>query len=135
MDYPTSGTSNFMSVFLLQIQYNGMAVGYNGIILRTTDGGNNWISQSSGTNMDCMMSLLQMKIYGTAVGHMEEFCEQQMVVITGFYNQAEQSVELSQSLLQIQLTGTVVGTHGTIFRTIDGGTNWISQSSLSTRPC
>ena len=34
---------------------NGTAVGDYGTILRTTDGGQNWIAQSSGTKKDFLM--------------------------------------------------------------------------------
>ena len=30
------------------------------------------------------------------------------------------------------MTGTVVGTEGTIFRTTDGGTTWVTQTSGTT---
>ena len=35
----------------LQTQIHGTAVGYNGTILRTTDGGETWNSQASGTTV------------------------------------------------------------------------------------
>ena len=36
-------------MFALLMPINGTVVGYEGTILRTTDGGTTWISQTSGT--------------------------------------------------------------------------------------
>ena len=47
---------------------NGTAVGYNGTILRTTNGGTNWTSQSSGTT-NCLNGVSFTDANnGTAVG-------------------------------------------------------------------
>jgi len=48
---------------------NGWAVGWCGTILRTTNGGMNWNSQSSGTTNDLMGVFFSDANTGTAVGN------------------------------------------------------------------
>ena len=47
---------------------NGTAVGFLGTILRTTDGGNNWVSQT-GVRQQCFMEYPLLMQNGTAVGY------------------------------------------------------------------
>ena len=51
------------------MQIHGTAVGGNGTILRTTNGGTNWFPQISGTTYSLEVSTLLMQIHGTAVGY------------------------------------------------------------------
>jgi hypothetical protein len=46
----TSGTSNYLNSVYFTDNNTGWAVGFEGTILNTTDGGLNWNSQSSGTS-------------------------------------------------------------------------------------
>ncbi|MCH7516832.1 MAG: hypothetical protein IIB08_06895, partial [Bacteroidetes bacterium] len=45
----SSGTTEQLDGVSFTDSDNGTAVGYNGTILRTTDGGTTWVSQNSGT--------------------------------------------------------------------------------------
>ena len=121
----------------------GTAVGDGGTILRTTDGGNKWIKQSSGTTLDLMgVSFTEANI-GTVVGYgwNDSYCEGIILrTIDGGKNwesQSVDSIELQDVCYTDANTGTAVGydrngDQSVILRTTDGGDNWINQSSLKT---
>jgi len=47
-----SGATNSLNAVCLASATNGIAVGSNGIILRTTDGGTTWTQQPGGMSSD-----------------------------------------------------------------------------------
>jgi hypothetical protein len=47
----TSGTNNNLTSVYFKSNNTGIAVGQLGTVLRTTNGGTNWISQASGTTI------------------------------------------------------------------------------------
>jgi photosystem II stability/assembly factor-like uncharacterized protein len=110
----------------------GTAVGYNGTILRTTNGGASWTSQSSGT-----MSLLYGVSFtdannGTAVGDNGTILR----TTNGGASWTSQLSGTTTSLMGVSFTdannGTAVGSNGTILHTTNGGASWTSQSSRTT---
>lgn len=95
-----------------------VAVGFEGTILRTNNGGETWTIQPSGTsNFLRGVSFVDANV-GVAVGDAAD----------GGVTWTRQSRGTTQPLLAISLvdaqTGTAVGASGTILRTTDGGAHW-----------
>ena len=111
----------------------GWAVGDDGTILRTTDGGTNWSTQSSGTTVLLRDVHFTGASKGWAVG------ENGTILHTtdGGTNWSAQSSGTTQFLKGVHFTdaskGWAVGENGTILHTTDGGTNWSAQSSGTIR--
>lgn len=60
-----SGTSEFLNDVYCITENFVVVVGDNGTILKTTDGGNTWITKVSGTNLD----LQKVQFYGANIGY------------------------------------------------------------------
>ena len=115
-------------------------VGWNGTILRTTNGGTTWTSQSSGTtNFLYSVSFIDANT-GVAVGHDGTILR----TTDGGANWLSQTSGTTISLVDVSFidvnTGTVVGggwdypnQYNVILRTTNGGTTWTSQSSGTTK--
>ena len=107
----------------------GNAVGDNGTIIRTTNGGLNWISQNSGTLNSLWGVSFTDANYGTAVGDWSTIIR----TTNGGTNWTSQTSGTTALLYSVSFTdennGTVVGAYGTILKTTNGGLNWISQIS------
>lgn len=112
---------------------SAFAVGIAGTILKTSDGGQNWIRQISGTTKILYdLAFIDTSI-GTAVG------EEGTILRTTDGGQQNWIVQISGTTFGLRgisfidaNTGTVVGGEGTVLRTTNGGTDWISQSSGTT---
>ena len=89
--YPqTSGTTKYLYGVSFTDANNGTAVGDDGTILRTTNGGTNWTSQTSGTtNLLYGVSFTDAN-NGTVVGIEAQSSEPQTVERPGLHKQAEQ---------------------------------------------
>jgi hypothetical protein len=107
----------------------GTAVGYNGTILRTTDGGATWASQVSGTTNDLWGVSLPKADTGTAVGYDGIILRTTDGGSTWFKQTSSAWAVLYKVLFTDANTGTAVGEGGAIFRTTNGGSNWIWQPS------
>ena len=104
----------------------GTAVGVSGTVLRTTNGGTNWTSQSSGITADlCGVALIGTNA-GTAVGK-----GWGVVLRTtnggGMWTLQWSAVQLLGVSFADSSTGTAVGSEGGILRTTEGGAQWTSQ--------
>jgi hypothetical protein len=106
----------------------GTIVGQGGTILRTTDGGTNWVAQTSGITSSLFGVSFADANTATAVG-------QDGVVLRttdGGTTWEPQTSGTPQWLLSVSFTdantGGAVGTGGANFRTTDGGTTWILQT-------
>ena len=60
--------SNLTSIFLIDVN-TAVAVGNTGTILRTTNGGESWVEQTSGTTSDLFAVFFTDANNGTAVGY------------------------------------------------------------------
>ncbi|MEJ2103519.1 MAG: YCF48-related protein, partial [Ignavibacteriaceae bacterium] len=109
--------------------FNGWAVGNFGAIVHTTDGGESWNLQTSGTNKDlncvCFTS--------TATGWI---CGSQGTILKSTDGGNSWSPQNSFTVYNLfsldfvnESTGWVVGVGGTILKTTNGGTNWTHQNS------
>jgi photosystem II stability/assembly factor-like uncharacterized protein len=118
----------------------GTAVGFDGTILRTTDGGTTWISQTSGTINDLYDVSFTDADNGTAVGLDNVVAIGKILRTTdGGTTWLSQTSGTSGSLFGVSFTdantGTAVGgggieennQEGVIIRTTNGGNSWITQ--------
>jgi len=107
-------------------------VGYGGTILRTTNGGTEWTSQSSGT-LEALSGVSFTDSYnGTAVGDRGTILRTTNGGTTWTTQFNYTNGRLSAVDFVDSNNGTVVSEFGTILRTTDGGTTWASQSSGTT---
>jgi hypothetical protein len=110
----------------------GKAMGDNGTIVQTTDGGNNWVIQSSGTTNTLYGVSFTDLNQGTVVGASGTILR----TTDGGNTWVGQTSGTTDGLLAVSFTdantGTAVGETETIVRTIDGGNTWIGQASGTT---
>jgi len=104
----------------------GSAVGYGGTILRTTNGGTSWTSQTSGTIEHLFGVYFTDVNVGTAVGNDGTILK----TLNGGTNWNTQTSGTTERLYSVYFpdvnNGTIVGQDGTILRTTNGGANWTS---------
>ena len=109
----------------------GTVVGISGTILRTTNGGTNWISQSSGTIEYLRDVSFSDANIGTVVGSVGTILR----TSNGGTNWISQSSGTTEQLWGVSFAdanvGTAVGENGTILRTTNGGINWVSQNGTN----
>ncbi len=131
----TSGTTWWLSSVHFTDNNTGWAVGWNGTILKTTDGGTNWNPQSSGM-IDVLSSVFFIdQNYGWAVGtNMMTNLGLLLITTNGGTNWASQTAGYSLNSVYFidQNYGWTVGLAGTILKTTNGGINWFAQSSGTT---
>jgi polyhydroxybutyrate depolymerase len=108
---------------------NGTAVGDAGTILRTTDGGGNWIIQPSGTGYSLSAVHFTDSTTGTVVGYAGKILRTTDAGNTW----VNQSSGLTNWLYGVSFAnenyGWAVGASGKILHTTNGGNNWLQQSS------
>ena len=108
---------------------NGAAVGNTGTILTTTDGGNSWGIQISGTTKHLYGVSFYDENNGITVGNDGTILR----TTDGGSNWLSQVSGTLDDLRGISFTsennGTAVGKNGTILRTTDGGASWVNQPS------
>jgi photosystem II stability/assembly factor-like uncharacterized protein len=104
-------------------------VGEYGTIVRTTDGGNSWTIQSSGTTQTLWAVSFTDSSNGTAVGEVG-------TILRTTDGGGHWMTQLSGTVLNLRAvsftdgnSGTAVGEGGVILRTTNGGNTWVPQSS------
>src|SRR5205823_6532931 len=107
----------------------GTVVGENGTIVRTTDGGNSWTVQASGTTQTLWAVSFTDATNGTAIG-------EGGTIVGTTDGGAHWVTQPSGTTLQLRgvsfsdsNNGAAVGEGGTILRTTDSGNSWVPQSS------
>jgi len=105
----------------------GTVVGGSGTILRTTDGGANWVGQLSGTKLVLYGVSFSDVNNGTAVGDSGTILRTTDAGTTWMSQSSGTRNRLTGVCFTDAYTGTVVG--GLILRTTNGGTTWAPQSS------
>ncbi|MFZ0305136.1 MAG: YCF48-related protein [Terracidiphilus sp.] len=124
--------SNSERVFFVNDR-RGWAVCASGTILSTSDGGQHWTAQSSGTTQSLNSVHFADSIHGWTVG------DSGTILSTGDGGQhwTAQSSGTTQGLMSTYFTdsthGWAVGIKGTILSTTDGGQHWTAQSSSTTQ--
>jgi photosystem II stability/assembly factor-like uncharacterized protein len=127
---PLPQGNNLESVFFTSLS-TGYAVGLGGTILKTTDGGNNWSFQNSGTTAFLYSVYFTSENKGFVVG------------MGGNYSIILETIDAGQTWTNITPfntsglyavffptadTGYIAGDQGVILRTTDGGSTWTDHS-------
>jgi photosystem II stability/assembly factor-like uncharacterized protein len=115
------------SIFMIN-EYTGYAAGYTGLIIKTTNGGTNWINQSSPTTS----SLSNIDFINSSTGWI--FGESGIIYKTTntAENWLQQTSGTSNAIIGDmvdQNTGWFVGSGGIVSKTTDGGSNWTPQNA------
>ena len=128
-----SGTTNrFLNCFFLN-ENDGWAAGYDGTIMKTSNGGSNWISKNIGTLDDVHAIFFIDSLIGWAV--LYEFSPfRHGSIIHSTDGGDSWNVQLSvwdYTFHSIHFTdennGWVAGSSGIVFHTTNGGISWIQQ--------
>jgi photosystem II stability/assembly factor-like uncharacterized protein len=106
---------------------NGWVVGWEGVIYHTTDGGDSWIQQNSGTNKDLLAVDFITNYSGMAVGKNGTVLK---AIHSGeFWIDKSISTNLHFYSVHRRYGGRawVAGEFGNIWKTTDYGDNWVLQ--------
>lgn len=128
----TSGTTSLNNINMLDAG-TGYAVGDSGIILKTTNGGQGWASQTSPTNNNWHdVDIIDANI-AWVVGDNGKIAKTEnggatWNLVTSGVTTALRSIEFLSSE-----TGFIVGSSGTILYTFDGGAIWTQEVGLTTQ--
>ena len=107
----------------------GLAVGRDGTILRTTDGGATWTIRASGSPSHLMGVALLPDLTAVAVGYGGVSLRSDDAGLT-WSNSGPSGVDDPYDMCFTgAATGTAVGSRGAIARTTDGGRTWVQQDS------
>jgi photosystem II stability/assembly factor-like uncharacterized protein len=117
---PAPVSSDLTAVFFIDDR-QGWVVGHDGVILRTTDGGDKWELQLNGiTANDLLRTAMERKVAA------EPASEDAKKMLAEAKRYAEQGAD--KPFLDIwfadEKNGYVVGAYNLIFRTADGGKTW-----------
>jgi len=109
------------------------AVGPNGLLLQTINGGKNWSRQQINEKY----LLAQVRFFGEEGWMVGEVEGRGLLLSTddGGATWKRQAIEISETLMDIYMNGLqgwVVGSNGTIWHTSDGGRSWEKQESPTT---
>lgn len=129
----TSGTANNLNGVHFSSASTGLIVGQGGTILRTTNGGVNFVSQVSGTPNH----LFGVYFINNATGYIIGDVGLILKTTNGGTSWVSQSSGVNVQLQSISFlnanTGFVVGWYGTFLRTTNAGTTWTKYlTNLST---
>ncbi len=110
----------------------GYAVGSNGVILKTLDGGDNWFTLNSGTAKDLLSVFFPTIDSGYAVGNSGTI----LITCNGGNNWFPATSGITSDVTSVNFTtssiGYAVGRGGEIIKTTDGGVSWeLKQMSSS----
>src|SRR5690606_29109334 len=134
-------------------EITGFTVGTGGTILKTSDGGNNWISQMSGTSENLTSVFFTDNYNGYIVGYSGTILKTGDGGNTWIPQLSSTNNNLRAIYFTNQNTGFIVGDYGTILKTINGGgiipvelslftatfknksvyLNWVTSSELNSR--
>jgi len=127
----SSGTSEHLrSVFFVN-DMTGWAVGYAGVILKTTNGGTNWISQTSPTSNPFLSVFFASTSAGWAVGALGDIAATGNGGTTWTIQPSGITTALNSVYFISASTGWAAGEFMTILKTTNSGTNWVPLLSSS----
>jgi photosystem II stability/assembly factor-like uncharacterized protein len=125
----TSGTiSNLNNVYFANSN-TGIAVGQQGVVLRTTNGGTNWTSIVSGTPNHLFGVFFVNSTTGFIVGDVGLILKSTNGGVGWSALNSGVNVQLQSISFRDVNTGYVVGWYGTFLRTTNGGSNWQKYST------
>lgn len=117
---PVPVSSDLTSVFFIDDKH-GWAVGHDGVILHTGDGGDKWTIQLNGHQVnDLLVSAMERKVATEATS---EQAKTLLVEARRFKEQGADKPFLDVWFADI-LNGYAVGAYNLIFKTADGGKSW-----------
>jgi photosystem II stability/assembly factor-like uncharacterized protein len=107
---------------------NGFAIGENGIILKTTNGGNDWLTTISNTT-NLLRSVFFPEIStGYTIGDNGTILKTSTSGLTWSILNSNTTNRIFSVYFTATNIGYVVGENGLILKTVDGGTNWNVQN-------
>lgn len=125
----TTGTSLYKIYFV--DENIGFTVGFNSKILKTTDGGYNWLVQASGITQDLSDVYFFDQNTGLTLGSLGKLLK----TTNGGENWQLIDLNTTYNLYAIHFvnnnTGYISSMYGTVFKTTNGGDNWLSYSTGS----
>ena len=103
--------------------FTGFVVGSNGLILKTTDGGQNWNEINTNYTKD---------LFSVCLANGRIFCagENGTLLKSGFNSQTWESINtgINENFFNLKFiddnTGFITGSNGVILNTVDGGLTW-----------
>lgn len=131
-----SGVESTLNDLYFHDAHNGIAVGWDGTVLLTTDGGETWVGPTSSPPGTVALNGVSFgdALRGIIVGH----AGSAWWTDDGGQNWHEGTSGTAENLQEVAMlgpaTGLAVGWGGTILRTIDGGDSWTSMTSGTTEP-
>ncbi len=126
-----SGTTDSLrSVKFLDLN-NGWAAGTNGVVLRTSDGGDNWMKLSNPFIHDLHSVFTTSESVCYVTGDSGTILKTSDGGINWVLLNSNVSVSLNSIFFINNLTGFAAGNEGTIIKTTDSGNNWINLVSNS----
>ena len=146
MEAPSGTASQLpLSIFLYGVSFTdantGTVVGYenpDGMILRTTDGGNSWVRQNSGLNDPFDgINFFGVRFVNSNVGTIVGDDGIILRTTDGGSNWVQQTSDTTDLLYAVHFSdenhGAAVGfLNGTVHRTTDGGQSWGPQNTQAT---
>lgn len=131
-----SGTVSNLNDVYFSNSNTGIAVGQQGIVLRTTNGGTNWTTQISGTPNHLFGVFFINSTTGWIVGDVGLILKSTNGGVSWFAQNSAQNVQLLSVSFRDDNTGYVVGWYGTFLRTTNGGVSWNKYSTtINTNLC
>jgi len=125
----SSGTSESLYVVQFVDNDNGYAVGYNGTIIKTSNGGDTWQKLESNTTKPIQALFFRNKLEGYITYH--DWSIDSTVLLTtanGGLNWSSKNIGTLRHPREIVFvnndTAFIVGSFGSILRTMDGGNTW-----------
>lgn len=118
----------------------GWAVGWDGLIIKTTDGGQTWNTQTSGTPEDLMEVYFIDQNNGWVIGDWNNIGNTLLKTTNGgsTWQLTDPDLTTKRYYEDIQFVGLnngwIVGASCKILHTSDGGANWTNQSVGTTTP-
>jgi len=127
-----SGTTSGLNAVFFTSRDTGYTVGFNGTILKTTNGGTNWVAQATDTTNYLLNVYFADANNGYAAGYGGVIIKTTNGGNT-WTNLNSGTFEMFKSVFFTSVdTGWVFGSYGTILHTTDGGTTWNNQFSGQT---
>ena len=127
----TSGSTEWLRGVWFTDNVTGYVVGYNGTILKTTDG-NSWTPLTSNTTNNLMSVFFVTSNLGFACGVGGTILQTTNAGVTWTAQVSGTFNDLYEIFFVDQSTGYVAGQNGTCLKTTDGGTSWNLLASVVT---
>jgi len=123
-------SSDLVAVYFPSEKY-GWAVGHDGVVLATIDGGDTWVKQLDGRQQNELLlkSLSEKSAANPGSAEMKE-----MLVEAERYKEQGPDKPLLDVWFESDTTGYVVGAYNLIWKTTDGGKTWESLFDRTENP-